>query len=608
MEVVSDEPDAPPGPRAADLNWAAIHALVQEIPKTFRDPSFSNSGHQISRVVTASDPARELEQVKAWQTSLEGIVDELVGTHHGSLSRSIKNYAKIVHLFEVNRANVDTTRAVLNEGRARLVSDARRDEKVVSAWRRALVGREVARKLADLERMTRVPGTARACVAAGDFETAVALINQSNAELSAPTLETIQTALADVRRECAATEAYAREKIIREIGRIVFCCDAPCRRDAARVRASADGDVSNEALFEESARVNVSSSRKPNARNDAESSPMPFATTAEKDKNARDAIARLVECAARLGAPGLDRALEGLRLCVSREIWTLIAEQIAYCATRADDLEAAARRANEASEATREAESEDIREDANLAANLVFADDAGTDGVFQTPARCLVAATDILAKHLCALVRSVLANLSALDLELKTRTSFTRDGVSETERAKEASFAARARETLRLALPPALDGLGRTPRLCEGLEGLVGADGAKKNAARDAGAWWHGGRTTFAECTPERRSESESRNERFPVKRFSASDQRRASEPPFASKARSRLVSFGPDGNRSAETRDEGSERFARAAAAAVRLARARLGGPGSTTRVFELECVKETFALFELESDAARA
>ena len=606
MEVVSDEHDAPPGPRAADLNWAAIHALVQEIPKTFRDPSFSNSGHQISRVVTASDPARELEQVKAWQTSLEGIVDELVGTHHGSLSRSIKNYAKIVHLFEVNRANVDTTRAVLNEGRARLVSDARRDEKVVSAWRRALVGREVARKLADLERMTRVPGTARACVAAGDFETAVALINQSNAELSAPTLETIQTALADVRRECAATEAYAREKIIREIGRIVFCCDAPCRRDAARVRASADGDVSNEALFEESARVNVSSSRKPNARNDAESSPMPFATTAEKDKNARDAIARLVECAARLGAPGLNRALEGLRHRVSREIWTLIAEQIAYCATRADDLEAAARAfANEAeNEATREAESEDIREDANLA-NDVFADDAGADGVFRAPNRCLVAATDILAKHLCALVRGVLANLNALDLALAARTSFTRDGVSETERAKELSFAARARETLRLALPPALDGLGRTPRLCEGLEGLVFAN--EKNAARDAGAWWRGGRTTFAECTPEWKSESESRVERE-VWRFSASDQRRASEPPFASKARSRLVSFGPDGNRSAETRDEGFERFARAAAAAVRLARARLGGPGSTTRVFELECVKETFALFELESDAARA
>ena len=447
MEVVSDEPDAPPGPRAADLNWAAIHALVQEIPKTFRDPSFSNSGHQISRVVTASDPARELEQVKAWQTSLEGIVDELVGTHHGSLSRSIKNYAKIVHLFEVNRANVDTTRAVLNEGRARLVSDARRDEKVVSAWRRALVGREVARKLADLERMTRVPGTARACVAAGDFETAVALINQSNAELSAPTLETIQTALADVRRECAATEAYAREKIIREIGRIVFCCDAPCRRDAARVRASADGDVSNEALFEESARVNVSSSRKPNARNDAESSPMPFATTAEKDKNARDAIARLVECAARLGAPGLDRALEGLRHRVSREIWTLIAEQIAYCATRADDLEAAARAfANEAeNEATREAESEDIREDANLA-NDVFADDAGADGVFRAPDRCLVAATDILAKHLCALVTGALANLNALDAALAARTSFTRDGVSETERAKRQRFPGKRRK------------------------------------------------------------------------------------------------------------------------------------------------------------------
>ena len=189
MEVVSDAPAAPPGPRAADLklNWAAIHALVQEIPKTFRDPSFSNSGRQISRVVTASDPARELEQVKAWQTSLEGIVDELVGTHHGSLSRSIKNYAEIVQLFEVNRANVDTTRAVLNEGRARLVSETNATaEKVRETWRRTLVSREVARKLADLERLTRLPGTARACVAAGDFENAVALIERANAMLRAP--------------------------------------------------------------------------------------------------------------------------------------------------------------------------------------------------------------------------------------------------------------------------------------------------------------------------------------------------------------------------------------------------------------------------------------
>ena len=600
MEVVSDEPDAPPGPRAADLNWAAIHALVQEIPKTFRDPSFSNSGHQISRVVTASDPARELEQVKAWQTSLEGIVDELVGTHHGSLSRSIKNYAKIVHLFEVNRANVDTTRAVLNEGRARLVSDARRDEKVVSAWRRTLVGREVARKLADLERMTRVPGTARACVAAGDFETAVALINQSNAELSAPTLETIQTALADVRRECAATEAYAREKIIREIGRIVFCCDAPCRRDAARVRASADGDVSNEALFEESARVNVSSSSgEPNARNDAESSPMPFATTAEKDKNARDAVARLVECAARLGAPGINRALDGLRRSVSGEIWTLIAEQIAYCAERADDLEAAARRANEkkASEATREADSEDKSEDAD--ADDVFADDAGADGVFPAPARAKkVAATDILAAHLCALARGVLANLRALDAELAERTAAKRffDGGGETSE-KEASFAARARETLRAALPPALDGLGRAPRLCEGLEGFIGTNAR----ARDTGAWWH------VRETPAEESESESESESLISRsKLRARERRRLGSSPFASRRRNgRLFSFGLDGNRSAETRD-GDERFARAAAAAVRAARARLAGSGPTTRLFELECVKET--LRELESDAPRA
>ena len=218
MEVVSDAPAAPPGPRAADLklNWAAIHALVQEIPKTFRDPSFSNSGRQISRVVTASDPARELEQVKAWQTSLEGIVDELVGTHHGSLSRSIKNYAEIVQLFEVNRANVDTTRAVLNEGRARLVSETNATaEKVRETWRRTLVSREVARKLADLERLTRLPGTARACVAAGDFENAVALIERANAMLRAPAARDARAALADVRRECAATETFAHAAMAR---------------------------------------------------------------------------------------------------------------------------------------------------------------------------------------------------------------------------------------------------------------------------------------------------------------------------------------------------------------------------------------------------------
>ena len=241
MEVVSDAPAAPPGPRAADLklNWAAIHALVQEIPKTFRDPSFSNSGRQISRVVTASDPARELEQVKAWQTSLEGIVDELVGTHHGSLSRSIKNYAEIVQLFEVNRANVDTTRAVLNEGRARLVSELNAiAEKVRETWRRTLVSREVARKLADLERLTRLPGTARACVAAGDFENAVALIERANAMLRAPAARDARAALADVRRECAATETFAHAAMAREIGHVVFCCDAPCRRDAANVGRS----------------------------------------------------------------------------------------------------------------------------------------------------------------------------------------------------------------------------------------------------------------------------------------------------------------------------------------------------------------------------------
>jgi len=467
MEVVSDAPAAPPGPRAADLNlnWAAIHALVQEIPKTFRDPSFSNSGRQISRVVTASDPARELEQVKAWQTSLEGIVDELVGTHHGSLSRSIKNYAEIVQLFEVNRANVDTTRAVLNEGRARLVSELNATaEKVRETWRRTLVGREVARKLADLERLTRLPGTARACVAAGDFETAVALIERANAHLRAPAARDARAALADVRRECAATETFAHAAMAREIGHVVFCCDAPCRRDAANVGRSRSTEIRADATTEKDGAA-------------------PFATFPSGNETRRAVVARLVGCAARLGAPGLARALESLRRSVAGEIWTLLAEQIAHGAERADDLEAAARReaSREDDEKARPRASSDAAGD-DVDADDVFVDDVfaetADDGEEEVPPRATPHATGVLgvlAAHVCALARAVLANMRALDAELALVAGATFETTP---------FAARARETLRAALPLALGGLARAPRLCEGLEGLEGLWGFARARAR----------------------------------------------------------------------------------------------------------------------------
>ena len=565
MEVVSDAPAAPPGPRAADLklNWAAIHALVQEIPKTFRDPSFSNSGRQISRVVTASDPARELEQVKAWQTSLEGIVDELVGTHHGSLSRSIKNYAEIVQLFEVNRANVDTTRAVLNEGRARLVSETNATaEKVRETWRRTLVSREVARKLADLERLTRLPGTARACVAAGDFENAVALIERANAMLRAPAARDARAALADVRRECAATETFAHAAMAREIGHVVFCCDAPCRRDAANVGRSRN--VRTEI------RADATTMEKD------KTSSAPFAIDFPSGNETRRAVvARLVGCAARLGAPGLARAMESLRRSVAGEIWTLLAEQIAHGAERADDLEAAARR-----EASREddekAPSEKASSDA--ADEDVDADDVFADGVFEAdPPRATPHATGILgvlAAHVCALARAVLANMRALDAELARVLGAT----FETPR----SFAGLARETLRAALPLALGGLARAPRLCEGLEGLEGLGVRASARARDTRAWWHAHDETLGASFENSGSRS-----RAEARRTNAA---------FA---------FGPEGKAEGTERARfergGDERFARAAAAAARAARVRLGGTGPSTPIFELECVKETLRELEL-------
>ena len=567
MEVVSDAPAAPPGPRAADLklNWAAIHALVQEIPKTFRDPSFSNSGRQISRVVTASDPARELEQVKAWQTSLEGIVDELVGTHHGSLSRSIKNYAEIVQLFEVNRANVDTTRAVLNEGRARLVSETNATaEKVRETWRRTLVSREVARKLADLERLTRLPGTARACVAAGDFENAVALIERANAMLRAPAARDARAALADVRRECAATETFAHAAMAREIGHVVFCCDAPCRRDAANVGRSRNVRTEIHADATTTEKDTTSSA--------------PFAIDFPSGKETRRAVvARLVGCAARLGAPGLARAMEGLRRSVAGEIWTLLAEQIAHGAERADDLEAAARReASREDDEKKKAPSEKASSDA--ADEDVDADDVFADGVFEAdPPRATPHATGILgvlAAHVCALARAVLANMRALDAELARVLGAT----FETPR----SFAGLARETLRAALPLALGGLARAPRLCEGLEGLEGLGVRASARARDTRAWWHAHDETLGVSFENSGSRS-----RAEARRTNAA---------FA---------FGPEGKAEGTERARfergGDERFARAAAAAARAARVRLGGTGPSTPIFELECVKETLRELEL-------
>ena len=442
MEVVSDAPAAPPGPRAADpkLNWAAIHALVQEIPKTFRDPSFSNSGRQISRVVTASDPARELEQVKAWQTSLEGIVDELVGTHHGSLSRSIKNYAEIVQLFEVNRANVDTTRAVLNEGRARLVSETNATaEKVRETWRRTLVSREVARKLADLERLTRLPGTARACVAAGDFENAVALIERANAMLRAPAARATR---ARARSPTCAASARRRRpsRTPRWRGKSATSFSAAMRRAGETPRTWEDRGTIREIRADATMEKDKTSSA-------------PFAIDFPSGNETRRAVvARLVGCAARLGAPGLARAMEGLRRSVAGEIWTLLAEQIAHGAERADDLEAAARR-----EASREDDEKAPSEKASSDAadeEDVDADDVFADGVFEAdPPRATPHATGILgvlAAHVCALARAVLANMRALDAELARVLG----AAFETPR----SFAGLARETLRAALPLALGG------------------------------------------------------------------------------------------------------------------------------------------------------
>jgi hypothetical protein len=354
----------------------------------------------------------------------------------------------------------------------------------------------------------------------------------------------------------------------REIGHVVFCCDAPCRRDAANVGRSRN--VRTEI------RADATTTEK-----DVTSS-APFAIDFPSGNETRRAVvARLVGCAARLGAPGLARAMESLRRSVAGEIWTLLAEQIAHGADRADDLEAAARReaSREDDEKARPRASSDAAGD-DVDADDVFVDDVfaetADDGEEEVPPRATPHATGVLgvlAAHVCALARAVLANMRALDAELALVAGATFETTP---------FAARARETLRAALPLALGGLARAPRLCEGLEGLEGLGVRASARARDTRAWWHAHDETLGVSFENSGSRS-----RAEARRTNAA---------FA---------FGPEGKAEGTERARfergGDERFARAAAAAARAARVRLGGTGPSTPIFELECVKETLRELEL-------
>ena len=99
---------------------------------------------------------------------------------------------------------------------------------------------------------------------------------------------------------------------------------------------------------------------------------------------------------------------------------------------------------------------------------------------------------------------------------------------------------------------------------------------------RDTRAWWHAHDETLGASFENSGSRS-----RAEARRTNAA---------FA---------FGPEGKAEGTERARfergGDERFARAAAAAARAARVRLGGTGPSTPIFELECVKETLRELEL-------
>jgi len=426
-----------------EMNWAAIAALVHQVPKTFRDPSFSHSGLSVSRVVTAPDPLGELQKVRGWQKQLEAIIDELVGTHHGSLTKSINNYAEIVGLFEANKKNVASLRSNLAESKRRLLTGQDNTKKSTRApdelWRQTLVSRELGEKLAGLEALTGVGQKVRDLLAAKQYAAAVTAVLGANEKINATEYDAVAPALVDLSREIHATTELIRQKVRKEIGKIVFACDLECRRSSSST-ITPTPKLENGCGFLSGQNLDT--------------------------KHTQTNLAALISCVTRLGDQ--HRVFQSLLTCVFREVRVATQTQLLFCERNRDEIYLEIARAAAAAASVCEAPTTE------LFAFTLDVDD-GKVSALQTPSEL---ALDFVVAHLCGVCDAVLRNCETLDQELDS-SSFRGSKTSNVS----LSFAAAAANALRTTLPKVLRALVTTNPLCVGELGSEGSSGGNQS-------WW----------------------------------------------------------------------------------------------------------------------
>ena len=224
---------APQSSGLTEVEWEAIRAAQETVPETFTDPAF-RSTHHVSEIINSDDASGDLEHIRGWQRTLEGIVDDVVAAYHSSFSLSIKKHAQIVKLFEEGEQNLLSVRNLMNSARERLTLGAESEHvPVEKVWLRALVLRELAQGLDEIGHLTQVPDRIRALLSLGLYSSAVELSCEVHSILDASALVDVGVPGRDLRRECLESTEMIREHLHSELIRCVFCRDFHSRKNGA---------------------------------------------------------------------------------------------------------------------------------------------------------------------------------------------------------------------------------------------------------------------------------------------------------------------------------------------------------------------------------------
>lgn len=335
---------APPSSGLTEVEWEAIRAAQETVPETFTDPAFRSIQH-VSEIINSDDASGDLEHIRDWQTTLEGIVDDVVAAYHSSFSLSIKKHAQIVKLFEEGEQNLLSVRNLMNSARERLTLGAESEHvPVEKVWLRALVLRELAQGLDEIGHLTQVPGRIHALLSSGLYSSAVELSCEVHSILDASALVDVGVSGRDLRRECMESTEMIRAHLHSELMRCVFCRDFHSRKKGAAslsarksaqpgsaMRASSkvmctpsDYQVAETASSTEFAKEYPS----PRSRDDGGATVKPLESLTCVATSDYDKIDEIVGCLVRLGDGA--NIHQTLQRTASAAVWELVHDILVY--------------------------------------------------------------------------------------------------------------------------------------------------------------------------------------------------------------------------------------------------------------------------------------